>query len=94
MDKPSCRLCGHKHWGNEEHVFEKSTVDAKVQRPSAPASSSKVLGVGPDSSGKPKETSLRGKSLSATQRVYEWRLNNKERYNAYQKELMRRRRNG
>jgi hypothetical protein len=29
MEKPKCRVCEHKHWSHEPHVFEDSTPEAR-----------------------------------------------------------------
>ena len=31
MDKPKCRLCGHKHWG-DEHVWPEDEDKAKERK--------------------------------------------------------------
>ena len=71
MDKPECRLCGHKHWSNEAHVFKDSEVGsdeaqgATVGAPSREATPPSVLETG------------------QAARNRRWREKNREKYNAY-----------
>ena len=74
MDKPKCRVCEHKHWSSEPHVFAK-----EKERDPSPRGTE----VPPD------------KDVGASTQVErnrKWRAANKERYNAYQRKLMRKRR--
>ena len=86
MDKPKCRVCEHKHWSSEPHVFTEERGKPKTvgERPTKA-----VGGRRPDK----QVRVVTAPRTSATQRVYEWRKQNKERYNAYQKEFMRSKRN-
>jgi len=92
MKKPKCRLCGINHWSTEPHKYEsrinKSKEDlVEVRKASRPSSQQKPV----VDSKKSKDEGL-DKVMEGTVRKQEWREKNRDRYNEYQREYMRRRR--
>ena len=93
MQKRLCRLCGERHLNSEPHVFGPST---NVPETSTNRSET-TTNTGPTKPAASTNTATNtdpGLSSSALhiERTLRWRGKNRERYNAYQRELMRRRR--
>ena len=83
MDKPKCRVCGHKHWSGEEHVFEETKANgtgtsvAEAERGKLDS----VRGERGDNAGDD-----RTGQVARNQR---WREKNREKYNAYMRRYRR-----
>jgi len=92
MEKPLCRLCKCRHWSSEAHGGEMGEV---VSRPAVlPAEKKEKDGAGIRTVTQTATVTVTDTPtpLSAVERVILWRKKNRERYNEYQRELMRGRR--
>ena len=83
MKKPLCRLCGARHSNSEPHVFGPSTNTPETTT----NRSETTTNTGPT---KPAASTNAVPGMSAVERTLRWRGKNRERYNVYQRELMRR----
>ncbi len=79
MEKPVCRVCKGRHWGNEAHVWKESGLAGFVR--SSPEEREKAA------AGLPKKATERQVTKHG---VYA----DKEKRKAYMRELMKRRRSG
>ena len=83
MERPKCRLCGARHYASEPHKFAADAVSVPVSLPEPDVS------VPETPSGNLTDSVSVPDGLTKQQR---WRLKNRDRYNASQRELMRKRR--
>ena len=84
MDKPLCRVCGARHWGND-HVFENSEEDVELCQPGVVGRGDEMV----EASGK-QGISEGSKETGQVARNRRWREKNRERYNAYMREYRKR----
>jgi len=99
---PRCRLCGHNHWSNEEHTFDKEPADGGKQKVKPrPKSGSRRTAVVSKKSNKNTKKRQAGKasqtkksSQKDIERVQRWRRKNPDKYRQYQRDYMRRKRSG
>lgn len=101
MKPPKCRLCGHEHWLSEPHIFASNTESASngASNKASGVTRKKVVAV-PVSAGDASTVkrpasgvAVRAAQSSADARPSKQRWN-REAYNAYQREYMRKRRAG
>ena len=91
MEKPRCRVCLARHWGNEAHQFADSVTELDEAVSEGVAVSEPVAaakdGVGQAGDERKVEpVTLRGQ-VARNQR---WRDSHRKEYNAYMREYMRR----
>ncbi len=86
MKRPGCKVCGVSHYSHESHVFGTLPKEPAPKRP--------VTNVTNVTNTVTNKTHLAGplSDASAVSRVLRWREKNRDRYNVYQRDLMRRRR--
>lgn len=104
MDKPTCRLCGSKHYASEPHKFkgsdnnlsEPAPDNPKPQRDRKPTPTRKADRATESTNGNkaggkvgPGDKSLRERE---TEYMRRWRERNRDRHREYMREYMRKRR--
>lgn len=88
---PLCDKCNTRHHSYQGHVFPAAgsrvtpAVDVVKEPPAAERSATKVAVT------KPVTNNAATKRATKTERVRAWREKNRDRYNAYMRELMRKR---
>ncbi|MGI9317511.1 MAG: hypothetical protein ACR2QW_09290 [bacterium] len=99
MEKPVCRVCGEKHWSNESHRFRaQPTVERDegidVEKPdmAADRTSDELPATTVQRGAVDSSSNADTPAASESERVQRWRSNNRGRYNAYQRDYMRKRR--
>jgi hypothetical protein len=84
MSAPKCRLCGHAHWTNEDHVFPDTP-----SRVTKKALASEAVDKAPRAKAERSEQPVANVANSESERVQKWRAKNRDRYNARERERMR-----
>lgn len=74
--RPTCRLCGAKHFSHEPHAFDEPVKTTKSPKKKPVKKAKKKRRV----------------TTSDSERVQRWREENRDKYNEYQRKLMRKRR--
>jgi len=101
MEAPLCKLCGRKHWQTEPHDWSNRRDFRVVERPPARvdrprAKNRSRVSAEKNIAEKPKEIKEKKKRApiydSAYKRVVAWREKNQEKYRAFMREYMRKRR--
>ena len=82
MEPPECSLCHKKHWAHEKHKFVKDSVKDKVKYKPPNVKDKRA-----DVKDKEPVKDVLNKSRSTN-----WQRNNREKYNAYMKDYMAKRR--
>jgi len=87
MDKPECRLCGHKHWSGEPHVFKETVAHDKARESRVEGPSDVKRRV---KSGVPSESEVGKRVPSQSARNKRYRAKHPEKYREYMRDYMRR----
>lgn len=78
--RPTCRLCGAKHFSHEPHAFDK-TVEAPKKEPQPKSKKKKTV-----------KKSAKKTASTDVARVQDWRERNRDHYNRYMRSYMRKKR--